>query len=145
MSDEKRLITIEDLTQIKYVEDPQISPDSQWIAYVVMKANPMDKKYDRDIYMVATDGSQTVQLTRSGNNTSPRWSPDGQSLAFVSTRAERPQVYILPMGHAGEARALTSHQTGAFAPAWSPDSQHLAYLSSSASSLLRSSTLDELK
>ncbi|MGB7342445.1 MAG: S9 family peptidase [Phototrophicaceae bacterium] len=131
MNDEKRLITIEDLVKIKYVQDPQISPDGQWIAYVVMSTNQMDQKYDRDIYLAASDGSQTVRLTRSGNNTSPCWSPDGKHIAFVSTRAERPQIYVLPVQHAGEARALTSHANGAVAPAWSPDSQMIAYLSSS--------------
>lgn len=131
MSDEKRLIKIDDLVQIKYVEDPQISPNGQWIAYVVMRANKAEKRYDRDIYLVASDGSQTVQLTRSGNNTNPRWSPDGSQLAFVSTRVERPQIYILPINHSGEARALTSHVTGAFSPSWSPDSKYIAYLSSS--------------
>ena len=131
MSDEKRLITIEDLLKIKYVEDPKISPDGQWIAYVVMRSNKMEKRYDRDIYIVASDGSQTIRLTRSGNNTSPRWSPDGSQLAFVSTRSEKPQIYIIPIKHSGEARALTSHDNGAFAPAWSPDGTKIAYLSSS--------------
>lgn len=131
MSDEKRLINIEDLLKIKYVEDPRISPNGQWIAYVVMRSNKMEKRYDRDIYLAASDGSQTVRLTRSGNNTNPRWSPDGSQLAFVSTRADRPQIYILPIHHSGEARALTSHENGAFAPSWSPDSTQIAYLSSS--------------
>ena len=68
MGEEKRRISAEDVVKIKYVEDPQISPDGKWIAYVVMSANPMDKGYDRDIYMVAADGSETVRLTRGGKN-----------------------------------------------------------------------------
>ena len=131
MGEEKRRISAEDVVKIKYVEDPQISPDGKLIAYVVMSANPMDKGYDRDIYMVAADGSETVRLTRGGKNSSPRWSPDGSQLAFVSSRNERPQIFILPVGHAGEARTLTGHENGAFAPSWSPDGTHIAYLSSS--------------
>lgn len=131
MSEEKRLITAEDVLKIKYVEDPQISPDGRWIAYVLMTANQIEKGYNRDIYLVASDGSRTVQLTRSGNNTTPRWSPDGSQLAFVSTRSEAPQIYLLPIAHSGEARALTSHEKGSVAPAWSPDSKYIAYLSAS--------------
>lgn len=131
MGEEKRLITIEDVLKIKYVEDPQISPDGRWIAYVLMTANQMEKRYDRDIYLVASDGSRTVRLTRAGKNTTPRWSPDGSQLAFVSTRADTPQIYLLPISHSGEARALTSHDRGAFAPAWSPDGKYIAYLSNS--------------
>jgi len=118
MSDEKRLIKIEDVNHIKYIEDPQISPDGQWIAYVQMNANAMQKTYDRNIYLVATTGGPPTQLTRSGKDTNPRWSADSQQLAFVSTRSEKQQVYILPIGKPGEARALTNHENGAYAPAW---------------------------
>ena len=131
MGEEKRRITIEDVLKIKYVEDPRISPDGKWIAYVVMSANPMEKRYDRDIYIVASDGSRTIRLTRNGKNTSPRWSPASSQLAFVSTRNDKPQIYVLPVAHAGEARVLTSHENGAHSPAWSPDGKHIAYLSAS--------------
>ncbi|MEO1166227.1 MAG: S9 family peptidase, partial [Chloroflexota bacterium] len=131
MTDEKRLITVEDVTRIRYVEDPQLSPDGAWVAYVVKRANMMKKGYDRDIYLAKTDGSQTTRLTRAGNNSSPRWSPDGTELAFVSSRADRPQIYVLPIGTPGEARALTSHENGATSPAWSPDGTQIAYLSRS--------------
>ena len=127
MTDEKRLITIEDVNKIKYVEDPQISPDGTWIAYTVRSINPQ-KKYDTNIYLVATSGGEPRQLTRSGKDSNPRWSPDGTQLAFVSARNEKPQIFILPMNKPGEARALTSHDNGAFAPAWSPDGQQIAYL-----------------
>lgn len=129
MADEKRLITVEDVNKIKYVEDPQISPDGQWIAYVVMTANPMKKGYDRNIHLVATSGGKTMQLTRNGNNTTPRWSPDSAQLAYVSARGDRPQIYVLPISYPGEARALTSHDNGASSPAWSPDGKQIAYLS----------------
>ncbi|MGJ3240758.1 MAG: S9 family peptidase [Anaerolineae bacterium] len=131
MSNEKRLVQTDDIFKIKNVEDPQISPDGQWIAYVVVNANKLEKRYDRDIYLAYNDGSQITRLTHSGNNTTPRWSPDGTQLAFVSTRAEKPQIYILPINTAGEARTLTSHQNGAVAPSWSPDGKHIAYLSAS--------------
>lgn len=128
MSDERRLITIEDVTRIRHVEDPRISPDGAWIAYVQMNANPMKKGYDRNIYLVSTSGGDPIQVTYGGKDTSPRWSPDSSRLAFVSARAEKPQIYLLPIKHPGEARALTSHENGAVAPAWSPDGERIAYL-----------------
>lgn len=127
--DEKRLITIEDLTKIKYVEDPRISPDGQWIAYVQMNTNMMKRGYDRNVYLVATSGGKPIQLTFSGKDTTPRWSPDGNTLAFVSARNEKPQVYLLPVGRPGEARQLTKHEMGAFGPEWSPDGEWMAYFS----------------
>ena len=129
VSDEKRLITIEDVTKIKQVEEPRISADGQWIAYVLQTPNAMKKGYDTNIYVVSTSGGEPIQVTRSGKDYSPVWSPDNSQLAFVSTRDEKPQIYILPMNSPGEPRALTSHANGAFAPAWSPDGKTMAYLS----------------
>jgi dipeptidyl aminopeptidase/acylaminoacyl peptidase len=128
VTQEKRLMTIEDINKIKYVEDPKISPDGQWIAYVVRNVNPQKKGYDTNIYLVATTSGEPLQLTRSGKDSAPCWSPDGTQLAFVSSRNEKPQIHILPMDKPGEPRTLTSHDNGAFAPAWSPDGKQIAYL-----------------
>lgn len=129
MPTEKRLMTIEDVMNIRYIEDPQISPDGQWIAYVIRTSDEMERSYKRDIYMVSTDGGEPIRLTRSGKNTSPRWSPDSANLAFVSSRDEKGQIYILPIKQPGEALQLTSNENGASAPAWSPDGENIAYLS----------------
>jgi len=128
MGSEKRNVTIEDVSRIQYVEDPQLSPDGQWIAYVQMKANMMKRGYDRNIFLVATSGGDPFQVTFSGKDTTPRWSPDGKQLAFVSARADKPQIHLLPLQRPGESRSLTSHETGAVAPEWSPDSTQIAYL-----------------
>ena len=130
MSDEKRLITIEDLTKINHVDDPQFSPDGKWIAYVLSTPDPMEKGYKRNIWLISAAGGTPVQLTRSNKDSSPRWSPDGTQLAFVSGRGDRPQIYLLPtVAPGGEARALTSAQNGAGSPVWSPDGTHMAYIS----------------
>ncbi len=129
-SQEPRAITIDDLNRIQYVNDPQISPDGNWIAYVLQSANPMEKSYTRNIYLVSTDGGDPVQVTRSGKDSSPRWSPDGTQLAFVSARSDKPQIYLLPVtAPGGEPRPLTSMENGAMAPAWSPDGSQIAFLS----------------
>lgn len=128
MSSEKRPITIEDLNRIHYVDDPRISPDAQWIAFVKSTPAPDEKTYHRNIWLIATDGSsEAIQLTRSNKDGSPRWSPDGRWLAFTSGRGDASQIYLLPTtAPGGEARALTSHKNGAGSPVWSPDGQYIA-------------------
>jgi dipeptidyl aminopeptidase/acylaminoacyl peptidase len=125
----KQPITAEDLTKLVYVEDPRISPDGRWIAYVQVTIDKLDNGYKRNIWLAATDGGDLLQLTRGGKDSSPRWSPDGNTLAFVSARDEKPQIYLLRIGEpGGEARALTSMPNGASSPAWSPDGTHIAFL-----------------
>lgn len=130
-SAEKRKITVEDLTRITYVDDPQFSPDGRWIAFVQVMPNAMEKRNASNIYLAAADGSRIVQLTRGGKDSQPRWSPDGQTLAFVSARNGAPQVYLLPVNApGGEPRTLTSHKNGATSPVWSPDGAHIAFMAS---------------
>ncbi len=129
MSAEKQLITAEDLYRINLVEDPRISPDGRWIAYVQVTTDKLENGYKRNIWLVSTEGSAPFQLTRSGKDSQPRWSPDGKYLAFTSARDEKPQIYLLPItSPGGEARALTSLPNGANNPAWSPDSTRIAFL-----------------
>lgn len=127
---EKRRIVAKDLYRIVYVEDPRVSPDGEWIAFVKMTVDQMENGYQRNIWLMPRNGGDPVQLTRGNKDFSPRWSPDGKTLAFTSARADKPQVYLLPMGGpGGEARALTSAENGASSPAWSPDGRYIAYLS----------------
>src|SRR5216117_3931548 len=83
-----RGITPEDYFSFEFASDPQISPDGKLVAYVVTKVDRAQNRRNSSIWMVATDGSRTPwQFTTSPQSaTSPRWSPDGQSLAFLSTR-----------------------------------------------------------
>lgn len=128
---EKRRITPDDLYKMIGLEDPQISPDGRWVAFVHATPNAMDKAYTRNIWLAATDGSGVRQYTRSGKDSQPRWSPDGTQLAFVSARGGKPQIYVVPVtAPGGEPRALTSHTNGANGPVWSPDGAHIAFMAS---------------
>jgi len=124
-------MTPDDLTKIIGLEDPQISPDGRWIAFVHAAPTMMERTYTRNVWLAATDGTSVRQYTRSGKDSQPRWSPDGTRLAFVSARGGKPQIYIVPVtAPGGEPRALTSHANGATSPVWSPDGEHMAFLAS---------------
>ncbi len=86
-SQEKRLITLEDLSSIALVSDPQAQPGGTLIAWVVTRMDDDQDTYKSAIWVAENDGGNARQLT-SGNHrdASPRWSPDGQSIAFVSNR-----------------------------------------------------------
>lgn len=128
----KRPIEVGDLYKINHIEDPQISPDGKWIAFVRVQVDKQDNGYKRNLWLSSTSGGKPRQLTRSGKDSQPRWSPDSQTLAFVSGRDGKPQIYLLPMiTPGGEARALTSMKNGASSPDWSPDGTRIAFLSAS--------------
>ena len=124
-----RPITAEDLNRIHYVQDPQISPDGQYVAFVHVQPDPLEKTYKRNIWLYRLAGGDAFQLTRGNKDSQPRWSPDGSQLAFASARNDKPQIYLLPTaGIGGEARALTDMANGAHSPDWSPDGRQIAFL-----------------
>ncbi len=126
-----RPITFDDLMKLHRVSDPQLSPDGQWVAYVVTDVVHDENRTDSDIWLVSTSGGESRKLTGSPkHDRHPRWSPDGQWLAFESARDGDTQIWLLPMaGQGGEARKLTTISTGAAQPVWSPDGRSLAFAS----------------
>jgi dipeptidyl aminopeptidase/acylaminoacyl peptidase len=124
-----RALTAGDLVyRMRSVSDPQLSPDGQWVAYTVTSTDSAKNRRDVDIWMTSWDGAQTIRLTASPEReTTPRWSPDGRSLAFLSDRqdGDGDQVWLLDR-RGGEARRLTHLKGGVDDLAWSPDSRRLA-------------------
>ncbi|MGA7668927.1 MAG: hypothetical protein WBW04_00795, partial [Nitrolancea sp.] len=124
-----RPIEINDLGKIKYVGDPQISPDGTTVAYVVTEADIPGKTYHSSIWLAASDGSWNRKFTHSNaKDTAPRWSPDGMKLAFLSNRSEKTQLFLMPI-NGGEARRLTDLTNGVAEPTWSPDGTTIAVTS----------------
>ena len=125
----KRSLTVDDIYRLHDVADPQISPDGKWVAYTVSE---IDKEADRKlshIWMTSWDGSQNVQLTfGSESESSPRWSPDGKYISFVSSRPVKTkgsQIWLMDR-RGGEARQLTHLKNYDISEhAWAPDSKKL--------------------
>ena len=123
----KRPLRASDIYQLRGVSDPQLSPDGAWVAYSVTAVDSAKDKSDTDIWMTSWDGTQTVRVTSSPESEgTPRWSPDGRYLAFVSGRQEGKggQVWLLDR-RGGEAQRLTMIKGGLSEFAWSPDSKRL--------------------
>lgn len=127
----RRLLTAEDLYALQIVEDPQISPDGRRIAFVRVTVDQVANRYRRHIWLATLrpGGPPLIRQFTYGPHadTSPRWNPDGQTLAFVSARGDKPQIYLISLA-GGEARPLTARRAGANNPVWSPDGKRLAFL-----------------
>ncbi len=119
-------IRFEDMFAMGRVRDPHISPDGKWVAYTVSFYDIEKNRGNKDIFLVSTDGKTVRRLTyHEKSDFSPRWSPDGKYLAFISTREGTPQIFLLNM-RGGEPQKLTDIPTGVSSFEWSPEGDYLA-------------------
>ncbi len=122
-----------DLLRLREVTDPQLSPDGAWVAYTVTVSDTAEDKRNADIWMSSWSGKRSVRLTWTKvREHTPRWSPDGRFLAFLSAREdprEVDQVWLLDRS-GGEARRATDLPGGVSDYAWSPDGTRLALVAS---------------
>ena len=137
---EARRLDFEDLWRIPVPEGAEISPDGTRVVYVVRTPDREKDGYTTSLWLAAADGSgEPIQLTQGPKDSTPRWSPDGTQIAFLSVRSgvakgsgpppsdDKPQIHLLPVSGAGEARRLTNLPLGAGAPCWSADGSRLAF------------------
>src|SRR3954451_19991446 len=122
----------EDVYALTSVGDPRISPDGRRVAYVVSRTDEEANTYRTAIWVASLDGSEEPRQFTSGerNDGSPRWSPDGRWLVFVSNREG--EDYKKAKGHlsarpadGAEPRKLTDGKESVEAIAWSPDSSRI--------------------
>ncbi len=125
---ERRPFTPADIHQLKSVSDPRLSPDGTQVAYVVSATDIEENRKNSDLWLVPANGGEARQLTHhQGSDNSPRWSPDGKTLAFLSSRhAGTPQVHLLPLD-GGEAKRITDIHGGADNLWWAPNGRSLLF------------------
>jgi dipeptidyl aminopeptidase/acylaminoacyl peptidase len=128
VSPNKQPIEIDDLFRIKLISDPQVSPNGQSAAFVLTWLRKKEDDYASNIWMVPTDAHTPAKaFTRSeSRDTSPRWSPSGGELAFLSTRSGKAQVWVIPVS-GGEAHQITRIKNGVQEFEWSPDGRWIAF------------------
>jgi dipeptidyl aminopeptidase/acylaminoacyl peptidase len=117
-----------DVFELQWVQDPQISPDGEYIVY---SRGQMDKMKDRRIsrlWIMDADGSNHRKLTtRDVNEGSPKWSPDGKRIAFRSSAEDDgSEIYIYWM-ESGALSRITQLEKSPSGMRWSPDGEYLAF------------------
>lgn len=128
-SAQERRFTIDDLLKVRRVGDPQLSPKGDQVAFTITDVDKVANRSTTQIYLVPLAGGEPRQLTNDANSsTTPRWSPDGEKLAFVSARDGESQLWTIDVS-SGALKKITSISTGAGDPVWSPDGKWLAFVS----------------
>lgn len=133
--------TVDQILSLKRAGSPEISPDGRFVAYTVRETNWDDNAYETEIWLadatrgdlrqaqagVSSSSPASRQITNAKKSSqSPAWSPDGSTLAFISDRTDKRQIYLINP-QAGEADALTALEDGVGSFEWSPDGKSIAY------------------
>jgi dipeptidyl aminopeptidase/acylaminoacyl peptidase len=126
---EKHAITFDDMIAMHRIAEAELSPDGKWVAYTVATPDMDANRNATNLWMAPIAGGDAIQLTRTGKDSSPKWSPDGKTIAFLSARSGDSQVYLLPL-EGGEAHPLTKLSSGADIVKWSPDGKTILFTSS---------------
>ncbi len=127
----KNRVTLDAVSSLVRVTDPQISPDGRKIAIVVARPDLKENHYNSELVLVDVATKAQVVLTRGKTHIGfPRWSPAGDRLAYLANDEQKhTQVFVLPMA-GGDSFQLTHNEGGVSQIAWAPDGHAIAYVAS---------------
>ena len=116
-----------DVFDLEWASDPRVSPDGKTIVYV-RKSNDIMKDRERsNLWQVSTDGSDHRPLYSGLNSIkSPRWSPNGEKLAFISNDTGSQQIHVRWFD-SGDTAVISQLQASPSNLSWSPDGKWLAF------------------
>lgn len=125
---EKKIIQPEDLFDYKFILQAVLSPDGSQAVYSVFSTDTQKEQDFITLFLVDLKTGKSRQITNGKQrDTSPAWSPDGRTLAFLSKRGEKAQVFLLAMS-GGDPQQVTSLEQGVGGgPVWSPDGSKIAF------------------
>ena len=96
-----RTITAEDLYDLEIISEVRLSPSGEHVIFVQERVDPTTEKKYTNLWLVSSEGSEPNQFTFGDQkDTHPRWSPDGESIAFLSNRSDQdkpPQIYLISL------------------------------------------------
>ena len=124
----RRSLTADDLFRLHLLSDPQLAPDGRQAIYVSQRTDLEKNQYFSNLWLVDAAGRRARAFTSGDHHdASPRWSPDGARIAFISDRNETSQLWSIPVD-GGEAAALTRLEEGSIgALHWSPRGDRIAF------------------
>ena len=119
-----RPFTVGELLKVRRVSDPQLSPDGKWIAFTVRDIDKAGNRGVDQIYLLPTAGGEPKLLGSGLRSNTPRWSPDGKKIAYLSGG----QIWTIDVG-TGETKKVTDVALDAGEPVWSRDGKLIAFSS----------------
>ncbi len=139
-NENKRPLNARDLWSFTFVGDPVLSKDGRRLVWTQTTINGEENRYESALYLALRNNEKAFgeakRLTygkspdgKGAMDRSPRFSPDGTRLAFISNRSGTAQLWLLDMADGGEARQVTNLADSISQIAWSPDNRHVAYIS----------------
>jgi len=118
---------IRDLWTFERVSDPQPSPDGAWVAYARRAYDAKANTSYSNLWLVPAAGGASRRLTTArAMDTQPRWAPDGRSVAFLSDRSGKTQIWSIDIT-GGEARAVLELPVDVESFQWSPSGDRLCF------------------